>query len=38
MVSLEKEKFWFSLDDDDDDDDDDDNELFLWYDWPTKGA
>ena len=22
---------------DDDDDDDDDDELFLWYDWPTKG-
>ena len=23
---------------DDDDDDDDDNELFLWYDWQTKGG
>ena len=21
-----------------DDDDDDDDEMFLWYDWPTKGA
>ena len=38
--------FWFtsklSCDDDDDhdddDDDDDDDELFLWYDWPTKGV
>ena len=23
---------------DDDDDDDDNDELFLWYDWPTKGV
>ena len=22
----------------DDDDDDDDDELFLWYNWPTKGV
>ena len=21
-----------------DDDDDDDDELFLWYNWPTKGV
>ena len=27
-----------SYDDDDDDDDDDNDELFLWYDWPTKGV
>ena len=27
------------IDDDDvDDDHDDDDELFLWYDWPTKGV